>query len=670
MPAVTPLTGINDTPPQNIPLTQDKFDRGVISLIDQSKLPKNALKEADNIILAEDGSPEIRPGLGWYGTSAAPSGVLDGGAAFINDDANETSHLVQVIGGKIYRSVDDGATWQQATGATFTSGKKARVTQANDVLYIYNGWDNIIRYNGTTSLDTYVALPTPTGNNPTKTGLAGTTIYTYRYRVAAVNNIGYTLASPAKTIGVDRARTSFDSTNFVTFTWAAVTGAVRYDIYVGLTDGEEAYIGSVEGQSTTTYQDRTGAIEQVANIVPDSNTTQGPRVGDMAVIGTRIYATADRDFPYRVWISGAGRYMGMFSSAYDATYIDLQKGGLFKPIKVEDYRDGKGTPLATVWCRSKDGTGCVWQGSLESFTVGTITFPVPNFYKLPGSRGSDAPMSIINVLNDYFYYNSQAIYNLGSRAQFMNLLSTDEASANIRPDVRRINPAASSGIAAHFDEAKLYFSVPYESSSNNATIMYDTERKAWLPRAFNVGFEQFFTYVDNATGQRHTLCWKPGDDKFTEISKKYRGDYGQPFYTSLMTGLVHINPRNRMEFMWIEEAEFEFANVEGEINLELSAITRSGGFEFIRRRKIKPEKMSYSWGTFAWTTRKWTDTSHAAASYSEPSLKRYFSVQEDINAYQYRIQTNSLNSQYTLRTLQVNGTRSEAGKPREWELYS
>lgn len=669
MPAVTPLTGINDTPPTNVPLTQDKFDRGVISLIDQSKLPKNALKEADNIVLAEDGAPEVRPGLGWYGESSAPGGVLDGGGAFIDDDESEQSHLIQVIGGKVYRSVNDGANWAEATGASFTSGKKARTMQANNVLYLYNGWDNIIRYNGSTSLDTYIALPTPVGNNPTKTGLSGTSIYTYRYRVSAVNNIGYTLASPAKTIAVDRDRKSFDSTNFVTFTWAAVTGAVRYDIYVGLTDGEEAYIGSVEGQATTTYQDRTGAIEQVANIVPDSNTTQGPRVGDMAIIGTRIYATADRDFPYRVWISGAGRYMGMFSSAYDATYIDLQKGGLYKPVKVEDYRDGKGTPLATVWCRSKDGTGNVWQGSLESFTVGDITFPVPNFYKLPGSRGTDAPMSVINVLNDYFYYNSQAIYNLGSRAQFMNLLSTDEASANIRPDVRRITPSASSGIAAHFDEAKLYFSVPYESSVNNATIMYDTERKAWLPRAFNVGFEQFFTYVDNDTGDRHTLCWKPGDDKFTEIHKKYKGDYGVPFYTSLMTGLMHVNPRNRMEFMWLEEAEFEFANPEGEITLELSGITRTDGFKLIKRRFIKPDKTMYSWSTFKWTTRKWTETSNPASSYSEPSMKRYFSVQEDVNAYQYRITTNSLASRYTLRTLQVNGTRTEAGKPREWELY-
>ena len=129
----------------------------------------------------------------------------------------------------------------------------------------------------------------------------------------------------------------------------------------------------------------------------------------MELIGSRLYGTRDKDYPYRVWISGAGPYIGSFSSAYDATYIDLQKGGQFKPVKVEDYRDGKGTPLATVWCDSSDGRGCVWQGSLESFTIGDTTFPVPNFYKLPGSRGTPAPGSVINVLNDYMYYNSQAI---------------------------------------------------------------------------------------------------------------------------------------------------------------------------------------------------------------------------------------------------------------------
>lgn len=661
---IADLGSLPDNPPNVRVLTQDKFDRGVISLIDQSKLPKNALKEAENLVLAEDGAPKVRPGVAWYGT--APSAFAIDGAEFYVD-SNDAVHILVVAGGKIYRSLNDGLTWAECTGASFTAGKKAHFEQVANYMFIYNGWDNIIRYNGSTTLASYTALNTPVGNTPTKTGLAGATAYTYRYRVSAVNDIGYTLASTAMTIGVDRERQNFDSTNFITFTWGAVVGAVRYDIYVGQTAGEETYIASVEGQATTTYQDKFNAVEQVQIVVPESNTTQGPRVADMALVGTRLFATNDRDYPYRIWISATGRFIGYFSSAYDATYVDWQKGGILKPIKVEDYRDGKGTPLATVWCKSKDGKGAVLQGTVESFTVGDVTFPVPNFYKLPGSRGTDAPDSVVNVLNDYMYYNSQAFFNLGSRAQFMNLLSTDEASANIRPDVKAIRQSAAGGIASYFADARVYFSVPYNSDVNNATIIFDTERKAWIPRAFNVGFERFFNYTDTSSN-RHLLCWKPGDKQLSRISDDIRGDYGVAFRTSLTTGLQHVNPRNRFEFMYLEEGETEFATPQGVIDIELSGITREDGFRPLANRTIQPKVSKYSWTTHAWGDHPWTDTNIQVVSYSEPSAKRFFPVGEDINAYQYRIQTNTIDANYILRTLQVNGTDTQAGKPREWEL--
>lgn len=665
MPEPFDLGSLPDSPPSVRVITQDKFDRGVITLVDPSKLPKNALAVADNLWLAEDGAPKVRPGVAWFGT-APSANPIDGAFWFV--DSSDAIHLVVVAGGVVYRSLNDGVTWATCTGATFTAGKKVHSEQAASFLYIFNGWDNIARYDGTTTLATYTSLSTPVGNTPTKVGLAGTSAYTYGYRVSAVNDIGYTLASTRQELAVDRQREAFDSSNYIQFTWGAVVGAVRYDIYVGLISGEEVYLASVEGNASTTYQDRFNAVEQTAIGIPESNTTQGPRVADIALIGTRLFATGDRDYPYRIWISGAGRFIGYFSSAYEATYLDWQKGGQLKPIKAEDYRDGKGTPLATVWCKSKDGRGAVLQGTVETLTVGTISFPVPNFYKLPGSRGTDAPDSVINVLNDYMYYNSQAFFNLGSRAQFLNLLSTDESSANIRPNVKQIRQSAASGICAYYEDAKVYFSVPYDQDYNNATIIYDTERKAWLPRAFNIGFERFLSYTSTVS-TRHTLCWKPGDTRLSEIAESIRGDYGIAFQTDLQTGLQHINPRNRFEFMYCEEGEIEFSTPQGEIGIEFSGITREEGFRPIVTRNIIPNTTKHSWTTHAWGDHVWTDTSNTAVSYSEPSTKRYFGVGEDINLYQWRLQTNSLQANYLLRTLQVNGTDTQAGKPQEWELY-
>lgn len=665
MPEAFNLGSLPDNPPSVRTLTQDKFDRAVITVVDASKLPKNAAAVMDNLWLSEDGAPKVRPGVAWFGT--APSAdPIDGAAWYV--DSSDAIHLIVVAGGVIYRSLNDGTTWATCSGATLTAGKKVHFEQAASYLYIFNGWDNIARYDGSTTIATYTALSTPVGNTPTKTGLGGTTVFTYRYRVAAVNDIGYTLASTATTIGVDRERASFDSTNFVTFTWTAVPGAVRYDIYIGQIAGEESYVASVEGNGTVTYQDRFNAVEQAAIGVPESNTTQGPRVGDMALVGTRLVATNDRDYPYRIWISGAGRYIGYFSSAYDATYVDWQKGGRIKPIKSVDYRDGKGTPLITTWCKSKDGLGAVLQGTIETLTVGDISFPVPSFYKLPGSRGTDAPDSVVNVLNDYMYYNSQAFFNLGSRAQFLNLLSTDEASANIRPTVKQIRQSAAHKICAHYQDAQVYFSVPYDSDDNNATIIYDTERKGWIPRAFNIGFERFLSYTSTDT-ERHLLAWKPGDTRLSEISETIRGDYGQPFQTDFQTGMQHVNPRDRFEFMYAEEAEIEFSTVQGSIGIELSGLTREDGYRPIVTRNIVPDTTKYSWTTHAWGDHVWTDTSNTAVAYSEPSTKRFFSVGEDINLYQYRLQTNSLQANYLLRTLQVKGTDTQAGKPQEWELF-
>ena len=662
---VTGVTGLPDAPPRSIVLTQDKFDRGVITLLDQSKLPRNALKEAVNIFLSEDGAPTVRPGLDWYGVAASAYAI--DGADFFVDTITNAVHLLKVANGVVYRSLNNGAIWEACTGGTFTAGKKVRFYQANDTTYMYNGWDNIIRYDGSSALLSYTSISAPSSVSLVKTGLAGTT-YTLRYRVSAVNDIGYTEGSTAITVQVGSTREAFDASNYVTFTWTQIVGAVRYDIYVGQIDGEEVYIDSVEGNATVTYIDRGQAPEQILSVVPDTNTTQGPRVGDMEGIGNRLYATRDRDFPYRVWISGAGRYIGYFSSAYDATYVDLQKGGQFKPMKVEDYRDGKGTPLATVWCDSPDGRGCVWQGTLESFTVADVTFPVPNFYKLPGSRGTPAPDSVVNVLNDYMYFNSQAIFNLGSRAQFLNLLSTDESSANIRPNFKNINQAAASQICAHFQDARVLISVPYNSDTNNATILFDTERKAWLPEAFNVGFERFFSYTDTE-GERKLLCWKPGDTRLTEISEDFNSDYGVAIETSLQTGLLHVNPKNRFEFMFVEEAEVEFANLRGALTIELSGITREDGLRLLKRRTIQPTTVKNSWTLHTWGGYVWSNTDAEVVSYSEPSTKRFFDVGEAVNAYQYRIQTSSTQSQYIGRTLQISGTPDEGGKPSDWEIF-
>jgi len=708
-------------------LTLDTWKRGVITLIDQSRLPRDALKEADNLFLYEDGTPGPRPGVAWFGTAptyystgtAAQSGttVTGTGTTFtsamvgmtivystgetalitaytsatsitvdtsqtVTDttyvinapidgvdyyDANGTSHIVCVAGGVVYRSDDDAATWDTCTGATLTAGTKCYFEQNGSFLYITNGVDNITRYDGTTNLDVYVALSTPAAPSIVEAGLAGTA-NSYYYKCVRVNEVGMSVASSASAqVQANVARENWDTTtNYATLTVPAYEGTqTRTDIYISQdgTSGEFFYLGST---STTTFVDDGSWVVNPVVTAPIENTTQGPLVEELVNVGGRMYGVRDSDNKYRIWFTGSAPYSGAFSSSYDGGYLDWQEGGKYIPMKVEDYRDGKGTPYATIWCKSADGQGCILQMTLETLTIADVSITVPTAYKLPGSRGTGAPGSVINVLNDYFFYNSQAIYNLGSRAQFLNLLSTDEVSANIRPSVKQISNEGEDNIATAYSDAKVYFSVPVGQTENNRTMVYDTERRAWLPTAFTIGFSRFLKYTDADMNQR-LLCLKPGDTRLSEISSNFQGDYGVAFETSLVTGLYPVS-KNRFAFEWTREGEIELSNPQGTVSIELVGIQRNRGYSSTNTETITTESSNTGHSTRMHSEWLHSDTSDAADTFSESSIKRYFRIQKELNAVQWRITTNTLSARYILRTLQTNGTPNVSDKPRNWRI--
>lgn len=644
-------------------ITLNNWRKGVITLINESRLPKDALKEADNLFLYEDGMPGPRPGVDWYGV-ASPNGLpIVGGDYYQASDGS--SHIVIIAGGVVYRSIDDAATWNLCTGATLNVTAKVGTHQDGGFLYLTNGVDVITRYDGTTTLQLYTPLSTPSAANAAKTGLGGSTVVTYYVKYSGVNEVGSSAASAVNTgtATADRDRSAFDSSNKITYTGSVVANADRYDWFISdSSSGPFYYLSST---SAPLFVDDGTYLVNPSVEAPTDDTTEGPLVEELAGVGSRMWGVRDSANKYRIWAS-SGTVPGAFSPAYDAAYIDWQIGGKYFPKKVADYRSGKGDPLATVWCDSADGQGCIIQVQLETLTIGDVSITVPSAFRLPGSRGTPAPGSVVNVLNDYYYYNSQAFYNIGTRAQLQNILSTDEASANIRPTVKQISTAGESGIASIYFDARILFSVPYGTTENSATIVYDTERRAWLPRAFTIGFERFLRYTDTTRSQK-LLCWKPGDNRLSEISQSTQGDYGEPFMTSLVTGLYPVN-KNRFEFEWTEEAQVEFSNPQGEISIELLGIERSRGFRAVGTETITPTVTNIGWDTFNWDTTPWDDTSEVPDLFSESALKRYFNVQKELNAVQWRVTTNSLNAQYVARTLQTWGTPTFSGMPRNWKL--
>ena len=642
-----------NTEPKPSYLSMENFRKGVITIVDRSRIPLNALEIADNAFLYEDGVPGPRPGMDWLGAPVPNEEPLDG---FDYYDSSGATHLVAVAGGVIYRSTDMAQSWTECTGETMTPGVPVEMNQNRGFLTLTNGVDPITLYDGSTVLQSYSELDAPVAPTRSTTGLAGSD-FTYHVKVAAVNNIGFTEASPKVSFDVGDSRDQWGANDFVTYNVTAVSGATRYDWYFSEDDLDYYYLGSSVNPS---FKDDGTAILIPSMKAPTDNTTTGPKVEELTNVGERMYGVRDPDHPYRIWFTGGGNFSGSFSGAYDGGYVDWQPGGKLRPVKVEDYRDGRGDPLATIWCSSADGEGCILQMTLEVMTIGDYSITVPSIYRLPGSRGTNSPGSVVNMLNDFLFLNSQAIFNLGSRAQFLGILSTDEATGDIRPTIRRITKEKK--VASTFWDAKVLMSVAYGTEENNATIVYDTERQAWLPFAFKVGFSRFMKM-----GTR-LFATKPGDNRITEISYNSTSDYGEPFETLIVTGVMPIT-RNRYEFTWIEEAEMEFSNPQGVINIDLNGFDRSRGFVNIANRRLQVDySADEGWNNAEWDATEWDDGSNVEQTFSESSLKRYFNVQRELNSVQWRIQSRSIDKKFVMRNLQVWGTDTQAGKPRQWRL--
>jgi hypothetical protein len=662
------------TVPNQQSLTLSGWRKGVITLLDKSRIPKDAAIEMSNLFLAENGVPTVRWGVDWFGT--APTSNQIDGAGFYTTSTGEV-HILVAAGGSIYSSTNDAATWTVCTGGSVTAGKTVSFEQNLGKTYITTGVDNILRYNGTTTLEVYNSLSAPTWNSVTESGssvMAGTGVKHY-YKVAAVNEIGSSIGSAASTVvEASLVREQWTpATDFVDLKWDTVAGATRYDVFVSKDNVTFNYITSTVGNASTTLRDNGQAFENIMYQAPIQNTTQGPPVEVLTSIGERLWGVRDTQNPNRVWWSGQGVQSGFFAPAYNGGYIDIMAGTQYRPVKIEDYRDGKNEPYATVWMNSSDSQGAIWQIKLDVLTIENIyRVTVPVSVRLPGSRGTEAPGSVVNVLNDYHFYNSQAFYNLGSRAQFLNLLSTDEISANIRPTIKQINQAGAKNITAIYLDAKVFYSVPMGSSEvNNQTIVYDTERQAWNPRAFTIGFKKFlkFTQTVNGVKTQLLLAWKDGDTKLSKIDSSIQGDYGQPFTTTLVTGLYPMT-NDRFEFMQIEDAEIEFSQPKGEISVELVGIERKNGYSSIKTINLSSSMISLNtgWSTSAWSVVPWSDNVGLPTVYSESSVKRYTRILRELNAFQWRVETNSLMANYLLRTLQLKGTQTVSGKPRTWRI--
>ena len=645
----------------------DKFNGGTATLINPARLPTRFAVESVNLIQDQDGIWRTRWGVDYFGNSInSSSSSIDGATEFVKQDG--TREIIAVSGGYMWKSLN-GLVWDRVTKSdssyiTFTEGKQCFFIQINKNLYISNGQETLTYYDGTYAYR-YDQINPPTNLSATRgSGLSSGSFNNY-YTVVAVNDVGNTTpVTPSINITTNKDRDYWEgsaSNEFITLTWTASSGATGYQVYHGTTEGFENYIGST---SSTTFIDYGQATTPKNKWVetPEDNTTGGPKFTSMEVSSNILWGTGSKDAPYRVFWSGASQYLGKFSPFYGGGYVDIEYGGKNKPISVVHFRTGKGDPITTVLASSDDGKGATYQIELVTTPVGGSTIIVPAVYKIVGSVGTDAPASVVKVIDNIFYANKRGIYSLKNKEQMFNVLSTDNLIQPIRDQWEGINLKSFKKITAYFRNPYVLFSVP-SGDENDRTCIFDTERNNWN-WAWNIGFKSFFEFTDQ-NGKTRLLAVPNSGSRLVEISENLQGDFGVPFYQSYLSPLIPIDKDPRV-LAKIKEVIFELGRFSGSVTIEVIGYTKQGITSTLTTKSISTQAGTSGWGEFLFSSFLFSDQNYSNPEiFTYDTIKKRLKVNKKVYAIQFKIYTTN-KANFQLLSISANGFLIRKKSPSTW----
>ncbi len=559
-------------------LTVDDFSGASNSLVEEARMNLKFAKESVNMMQVQDGLWKTRWGTAYYGQDlvANPDGV----AEYVKSDGS--TELIAVSNGVVYKSTD-GGSWSQVTGATFTAGTQCYFTQIagwdnttsayKSYLYIVNGTDSMARYDGT-SLTTYteIAAPANLSASLVASGLTSGT-YTYYAEVTALNSIGETVGSTEASIAVNKERDNWTSTtDKVHWSWDAVAGATRYQLYLS---DQSTYENLLTDTDQTNFVDDGTIVINTYVVVPDANTTGAPKFKSMTISNNRIWATSDPNNLYTVYWSGTGKEMGNFADFYGGGWIALERGGREMPIAVKHYQTGAGEGRLTTLCKTPEGHGAVWQIQIGTATVGDTTFSIPTATKVVGSWGTEALLGVVATSNDIMFPNRKGWFSLGPEKNFYGILRTRELSSNIRPYWRSLIGSKIDKICAYFYDSKVFISVPTSTSGNDRMIIYDTERGNWACD-WSIGAKQYLEYTDT-NGVTHFLYIPLSGTKLIELSENVLNDLGTAFYQSYVSPLIPVSKR-KTDIMKHKESILELIRPRGSVTFQILGVGKDNTF--------------------------------------------------------------------------------------------
>ncbi len=486
-----PYAPTRQRPKKRVPINihQNKFSKGYISTIANSRRPIDSLSDMTNMCIEQDNTPRPRPPLVRYGTQ--PTHTIIGRGHYHYNGVRGMLFMMDVSGvGKVYRQTDGGSF--TLIGGTYDVDSWAGFTQSEGRVYIFNGTDNLSYIDlATMTITTYSALATPVISGTVKTGLSGTT-YTYYVRVSANNAVGESIASVAGTVTIGKIRDAWIlNTDFVTITWGAVTGATSYTVYIGDTSTAIYELTTVAG---TSFVDDGSIAINPFKLAPEGDSTSGATFTWMYndPHNSQVYGVSADN---KLYYSAPGT--GDFSPYNGGGWVAIDALGDTALNYVVGFRDGKGNPVITVSGRGSAGKGKLNHVTFGQLTVGDQVITYPNVYEANGQSATYSARATIIAHDNIWYPDGQQFKTTGTSQNIVNILTTQTIDQDIVPDSMSLTLSAlETGVGLEWQD-KLYWALPVGSSSNSEIWYKDLSRGGLWVLRWTVPATDMWLYEDS-----------------------------------------------------------------------------------------------------------------------------------------------------------------------------
>lgn len=597
------------SPPAVKTVSIDDWLNGVVTNNDDGRTPLKGLKSATNLSLYQDGVIGPRPSLTLYGPQ--PVGTVLGEIfeykKMTGSVASYWMVSMQNVGGttNVYIAQGTSSNWTLATGKTYDNTAPAHFVQIQNKVIIMNGVDSLSYLDTSTGTITgYTALTNPASapTLTTNTGLTGSTFKVY-YAITANSTVGETAGSPVLTQNVLTDRDLWNpSTQNLLIAWSAVSGAQSYNVYCGVDSGTSTpqlyLIASGLNSSVTSFTDNGTYAQDLSRPLPSTNSTAGPKASRGEVINSRLWLTGDTEHPFYVWYGGDYGYELDFSPANGGGFTPIGNGTKEIPIRVMQFRDGKGTPQITALCQGSNGRGKRYIISPDSITYGSSTISFYSVTEDNGQDGTDSPDGVIFYNDSLWYPSRDGFKTTGTKPQLQNLLSTDRITNTIQEDISRLNNDAMSKCVGVAFEGRLYWSLPVGSDSNNEIWVLDLDRKgAWM-KSWAIAADWLWLYNDD-NGITHFCALV--DNQIYEFTKsQLTNDSGTAFKTDASSGIIKFS----------EDGQ-EWAKL---IKVIFTVLRPQGALSFTVSVKTEDETLSFNGGGLY-------GSDSAVAGWGEPSIR-------------------------------------------------